>query len=556
MSPTRALKLALLLSAVLIPMKRVLAQESTATFHQDCNYRGYGVALDVGSYDLAALNARGIRNDDLSSLRVFNGYKVTLYADAGFTGKSTVYTKNSACLSNAGWNDIVSSLKIEKVDVSTSGNPVFRGWYADPEVRLFGDTYWVFPTYSAGYDQQTFLDAFSSPDLVHWTKRSKVLDKANVSWARGAIWAPSAVEKGGKYYLFFGANDLQSDSDTGGIGVAVADRPEGPFVDLLGHPLIGAYHNGAQPIDQFVFQDVDGQYYMYYGGHSRCNVVKLNDSFTGIVPFPDGTLYKEVTPQGYVEGSFMFVRNGKYYFMWSEGNWTGPDYRVAYAIADGPTGPFQRIGTVLQQDPTIANGAGHHSVIKAPGEDKWFIVYHRRPLDQTDGNSREVAIDRIAFDANGYIVPVVLTTTGVPAQPAKYGALSGEYFNGMNFNTSVLTRADAAIDFNWANGSPANGVKADGFSVRWRGQVVPKYSETYTFFLNTDNGRRLWVNDQLVVDRWVDDWNVEYSGSIKLEAGKAYKLKMEYFENYGGASAKLEWSSPSQARQVVRDFKP
>jgi beta-xylosidase len=216
--------------------------------------------------------------------------------------------------------------------------------------------------------------------------------------------------------LFFAANDIQSDAEYGGIGVGVADKPSGPFRDLLGKPLIDKFHNGAQPIDQFVFRDDDGQHYMYYGGWRHCNVAKLNDGFTGFVPFADGSTFKEVTPEGYVEGPFMFRRNGKYYFMWSEGDWTGPHYSVAYAIADGPMGPFRKIGKILQQDPAIATGAGHHSVISIPGKDQYYIVYHRRPLTETDGNSRETCIDELRFDANGLILPVKITREGVPGQ--------------------------------------------------------------------------------------------------------------------------------------------
>src|SRR4051794_31039740 len=140
-------------------------------------------------------------------------------------------------------------------ETPTSGNPVFPGWYADPEIRIFNNTFWIFPTYSAPYNEQVFLDAFSSPDLKNWTKHEHVLDTVNVKWAKRAIWAPSIVEKGGKYYLFFGANDIQNNDQQGGIGVAIADKPEGPFKDYLGKPLVDKFHNGAQPIDQFVFKD-------------------------------------------------------------------------------------------------------------------------------------------------------------------------------------------------------------------------------------------------------------------------------------------------------------
>jgi beta-xylosidase len=295
----------------------------------------------------------------------------------------------------------------------TSGNPIFPGWYADPEGVVFGKKFWIYPTYSAPYHQQVFLDAFSSPDLVNWTRHNRIIDTNAVKWAWRAMWAPAIVKNDRKYFLFFAANDIQNNNEVGGIGVAVSDKPEGPFTDYLGKPLIDRFHNGAQPIDQFVFRDQDGQFYMYYGGWRHCNVAKLKKDFTGFEPFDDGTVFKEVTPQGYVEGPFMFIRNGRYYFMWSEGGWTGPNYSVAYAIADSPLGPFQRIGKILQQDPTVATGAGHHSVMQLPGKDVYYVVYHRRPLGERDGNHRVVCIDRMEFDGQGFIKPVKITFDGV-----------------------------------------------------------------------------------------------------------------------------------------------
>ena len=83
---------------------------------------------------------------------------------------------------------------------NTSGNPVFPGWYADPEAVIFDKTYWIYPTYSAPYDKQVFFDAFSSSDLVHWTKHERILDTTSVSWAQRAMWAPAIIEKGEKYF--------------------------------------------------------------------------------------------------------------------------------------------------------------------------------------------------------------------------------------------------------------------------------------------------------------------------------------------------------------------
>ena len=295
----------------------------------------------------------------------------------------------------------------------TAGNPILAGWYADPEVHVFNGQYWIYPTYSAPYDEQMFMDAFSSNDLVTWTKHERVLDAVRVKWVKRALWAPSVIEKDGWYYLFFGANDIQNDQQPGGVGVARARQPQGPFEDYLGRPLIDRFHNGAQPIDQFVFTDRDGAYYIVYGGWRHCNIARLNDDFTGFIPFADGTTFKEITPRGYVEGAYMLLKDGRYYFMWSEGGWTGPDYAVAYAVGASPFGPFERVGKILQQDPSVATGAGHHSVVQSPRSGRWYIVYHRRPLGEKDRNHRVVCIDELRFDAAGLIQPVVITNAGV-----------------------------------------------------------------------------------------------------------------------------------------------
>lgn len=296
------------------------------------------------------------------------------------------------------------------------GNPLFSGWYADPEGIIFGDKYWIFPTRSLPFEEQVSFDAFSSPDLKTWTLHENIIDTVEVKWAKRAMWAPSIIEKDGKYYFFFSANNIFKDGE-GGIGVAVADSPEGPYKDLLGKPLIDKIVNGAQPIDQFVFKDKDGTYYLYYGGWKHCNVGKLKNDFTGFIPFEDGDIFKEVTPENYVEGPFMFIRNGKYYFMWSEGDWTKDNYCVAYAIADGPMGPFKRIGKVLQSDVNIGTGAGHHSVIFEKKSGRYYVVYHRHPIGSTDGNQRVVCMDEMFFDDNGYIQPIIITDEGVEINP-------------------------------------------------------------------------------------------------------------------------------------------
>ncbi|KAH8763078.1 putative glycosyl hydrolase [Diaporthe sp. PMI_573] len=291
-----------------------------------------------------------------------------------------------------------------------AGNPFVDGWYADPDTEIYDGLYWVYPTSSYNYEEQTYLDAFSSPDLINWTKHPNILTTANISWATQALWAPAPISRNGKYYIYFGANDIQEEDTTtiGGIGVAVSNSPDGPYIDAIGSPLIGEYHNGAQPIDQDVFIDDDGQAYIYYGGHSHANVALLNEDMISIGTFPDGTQFKEITPTNYVEGAQMFKRNGTYYLMWSEGGWTGPDYAVSYSMADSPLGPFERKAEILRQDLAVATGSGHNGVINVPDTDIWYIVYHRHPLGDDNGNHRQLAYDRMYFNEDGSIADIVM----------------------------------------------------------------------------------------------------------------------------------------------------
>lgn len=289
------------------------------------------------------------------------------------------------------------------VMMQTSGNPVFPGWNADPELHLFNGRYYIYPTYSDAYEKQTFFEVWSSSDLTGWKKEGRILDFADIPWSTNrAAWAPTVIEKKGTYYMYFSAGD------GAGIGVATSKKPEGPFKDALGKPLIKEYHHGAQPIDAHAFTDDDGQGYLYYGGWKHAVVVKLSDDMLSTVGE-----FKEITPENYVEGPFMLKRNGKYYFMWSEGSWGDSTYGVAYAISDSPTGPFVRKAKILESDFTVGKGAGHHSVLQIPGTDEWYICYHRRPLEETHANHRVTCIDRMYFESDGTIRPVKITKEGV-----------------------------------------------------------------------------------------------------------------------------------------------
>jgi YD repeat-containing protein len=129
--------------------------------------------------------------------------------------------------------------------------------------------------------------------------------------------------------------------------------------------------------------------------------------------------------------------------------------------------------------------------------------------------------------------------------------LTAKYYDNLDFTAYKMTRSDATVNFDWGGGSPATSMGTDQFSVRWTGMISPRYSQTYTFYTTTDDGVRLWVDGQLIIDKWIDQAPTTWSGQIALQAGRQYDIRMEFYENFGGASAKLEWQSASQAREAV-----
>jgi hypothetical protein len=153
-------------------------------------------------------------------------------------------------------------------------------------------------------------------------------------------------------------------------------------------------------------------------------------------------------------------------------------------------------------------------------------------------------------DGGGAVAKFGYAKTGV-TPPAAGNGLTADYFNNMDLTAKVLTRIDPTINFDWGNGSPDPLIGPDTFSVRWTGQVQANYTEPYVFTASTDDGVRVWVNDTLIIDKWVDQGLTPTSGIINLTAGQKYNIKMEYYENGGGAAAMLFWSSPSTPNQII-----
>jgi hypothetical protein len=301
-------------------------------------------------------------------------------------------------------------------------NPALVGLYADPDIMYSEKMhrFYIYPT-SDGFTgwSGTYFKTFSSPDLVNWKEERIILDLKDVSWAKGNAWAPTIVEKKieghYKYFFYFCASQK--------IGVAVADNPSGPFVDS-GKPLIDQRPPGArggQQIDPDIFTDPKtGKDYLYWG-NGYMAVAELNADMMSVKP---GSV-KVITPDAsFREGSHVFYRNGKYYFLWSEDDTRSENYKVRWGSSDSPLGPIEvpQNNIVIMKDPASGiYGTGHNSTIQVPGRDEWYIVYHRFnypngiKMGDVAGFNREVCIDKLEFNSDGGIKQVKPTHEGIKA---------------------------------------------------------------------------------------------------------------------------------------------
>lgn len=302
-------------------------------------------------------------------------------------------------------------------------NSILPGFHADPEILYSQQTqkYYIYSTTDGqpGWGGWNF-SVFSSPDLKEWTDEGVMLDLKSdqVPWAIGNAWAPCIEEKKikGEYKYFFYYSGHPKDGKDKQIGVAVSNSPVGPFVDL-GHPIITSSPVGhGQQIDVDVFTDpVSGKAYLYWGNGYMAGA-ELNKDMLSI---KEKTV-TVMTPQGgtlqdyaYREAAYVFYRNGLYYFMWSVDDTGSPNYHVAYGTSKSPLGPIKvaEKPIVLIQDPgKEIYGPAHNSVLQIPGTDEWYIVYHRINkwyLQDSPGVHREVCMDRMEFNEDGTIKPVV-----------------------------------------------------------------------------------------------------------------------------------------------------
>lgn len=286
-------------------------------------------------------------------------------------------------------------------------NPIVNGWYADPEARIYQGKKYIYVTRSLPFKEQMNIDCVYETEEGMWAIARGIIRMSDFPYVTHAVWAPTVIEKEGKYYMIFASNNIQSDEETGGLEIAVADHPLGPFRGYLGKPLVPRFIFGAQPIDAHLFKDEDEKIYLYFGGWGHCVLALLNPEMNGFLPIKGEEIFMEITPEGYVEGPMMLKRKGVYHFMYSTGCWTDGSYGVLACQGKSPAGPFCAPEKILWAKPPVADGPGHHGCIKI-GEDRYQIVYHRRIVGDTNPHHRILCIDELRFE-NDRILPVEMT---------------------------------------------------------------------------------------------------------------------------------------------------
>ncbi len=288
--------------------------------------------------------------------------------------------------------------------VAQNQNPIINSMYsADPSARVFGDTLWVYPSHDKD-DALSFsmedYHTFSTTDMKTWTDHGVIFNPTKqTEWAKEAAWAPDCICRNGKYYLYY-------PTDKKHIGVAVSDRPDGPFRDPLGHPLISIDSPGVvcdrDFIDPCVFIDDDGQAYLFMGQNTVC-CIKLNDDMISY----DGKVYIIEGVKDFFEAVWVHKRNGIYYMSYSDGPFRSHEPQIAYCTSKSPLGPYTYQGVIL--DP-VNSGTNHHSIVNYKGED--YLFYHTADISKYlhdgfhCGVRRSVCYDKLSYNSDGTICKV------------------------------------------------------------------------------------------------------------------------------------------------------
>ena len=313
------------------------------------------------------------------------------------------------------WKPISSLfVLLSATNILCAQNPIVRNQYsADPSARVFGNKVYLFPSHDilategkgrVGWFCMEDYHVFSSSNLTDWTDHGMIVQQNKVPWVRPnsySMWAPDCIERNGKYYFYFPTSPQDTATYGRGftIGVAIADKPEGPYIPQA-TPI-----KGVHGIDPNVFINKDGQAYLYWSA-GNIYAAKLKENMTELASDP--VILKDLPTKGLKEGPYLFERNGIYYLTFPHVE--NKIERLEYSMSDNPLGPFKMTGVIMDESPTGC-WTVHHSVIQF--KNQWYLFYHDRDYSPNFDKARSVRVDSLFFNSDGTIKKVIPTLRGV-----------------------------------------------------------------------------------------------------------------------------------------------
>jgi len=303
------------------------------------------------------------------------------------------------------YKSLISGLAFLGINTLSAQNPIIRDQFtADPTARVFNGKVYLYPSHDipSPSDKNLRKDwfcmedyhVFSSENLTDWTDHGVIVTQTKVPWLTRQnydMWAPDCVFKNGKYYFYFPVG--------GKIGVAIADKPEGPYT-VQDKPVIG-----TGGIDPCVLIDKDGQAYIFTA-RGRISVAKLKDNMVEV----DGQAQTitNLPPKGLIEGPFAFQFQGKYYLTYPHVE--NKIERLEYAMSDSPMGPYKQVGVIMDESPTGC-WTNHQSIVQY--NNQWYLFYHSNDYSPRFDKNRSVRIDSLFFNSDGTMQKVKPTFRGV-----------------------------------------------------------------------------------------------------------------------------------------------
>lgn len=421
-------------------------------------------------------------------------------------------------------------------------NPLIQNQFsADPSARVFNGKVYLYPSHDipvtpghgkAGWFCMQDYHVFSSANLTDWTDHGVIVSQNKVPWADStaySMWAPDCIERAGKYYFYFPATAKSGTSRGFSVGVAIADKPYGPFIPQPS-PIAGIHG-----IDPNVQIDKDGQVYIYwaqgnlYGAKLKDNMLELASEPVKLEGFPD---------KGLKEGPYLFERKGIYYMTYP--HVANKIERLEYAMSASPLGPFKYAG-VLMDESASGCWTNHQSIIEF--KNQWYLFYHNDDLSPNFDKNRSVRADSLFFNEDGTIRKVIPTLRGVGAT-ASTQKIQIDRFNATSMDGVGVTFLDTLNKFKgWKTTfSKANSwVKYNSvvFGKKAAGRIyVNACSATGGTLLISTDDKPGKVIAKLIIPKG-NDWRIVTKTGLLMPAG----VKNLIVQSKDGGSVDVDWIS-------------